>query len=299
MEFFLHAAIGIKSLEIPELSLWYLCRGLDPEGSGWADVKKDDLAQFGKHRCTLWRWLNNNTLFRSYTKIEGGYRVFYRSLVRVCSALGVSQLGGIAHTDEVSNLAKQAALIQAQRLQDQSRWLAIHGRGAEHTKDMPQAFDFFDNDGTNKSWHIGSRGTVGGIVGKSILFAGRPVVKLEAESFFGGSQNGIAKRLGVCRQTVGKLLRESAKVRIVLDSSWWHWHRARFEQSENLGQPTETGFMWLRKGERNYYPKKLNPYIYYPLFELKSQKTLRNIVSGMAGVGEYLRTRPEHKATQL
>jgi hypothetical protein len=280
MEFPLHATIGVRALKVPEIALWYLCRGLDPAGSGKAFVPQEEIAKFGKHRCTIWRWLTNIVLFRSYRKVEGGIVIYYRSLLRVCEDYEIKDLGGIALTDEVTDLPSQAALIQAQRTQDQSRWLAIHGRGGERSDDrLPKALDLFDNEGKRKSWHIRSRGNsspIKGIEGHELVFAGRDLVKLQVTTFFGASQEGIAKRLDISRKTLAKLLEPFEKVQVAIKSSWWHLNRAKFEQSENLGQETESGFLWVSKDNEFWSPTKLNPYIYYPLFQLTSQRQLRS-----------------------
>ena len=88
---------------------------------------------------------------------------------------------------------------------------------------------------------------------------------------YGASQNGIAKRLGISRKKVAELLKSAAKIQVAqFVSSKYYW-RAKFEQEENMGQALESGFVF----SNNKAPLKLQPYRYYPAFQLSSQKHLR------------------------
>lgn len=275
MELNIHAHLAIKVLDEPAIALWYLCRGLDPEGSGKAKVTRQQLAeQFGKSRTTIWRWLNNRKFFRHYyyDVKEGCYVVYLCSIVKVCLALNVVSLGGIGQSDTVDDLAEQAALIEAQKVQGQSYYLAkTSGEGWLMVK--PE--EYFDPEGkplcnislcskTARQLRIKDFSTLN----KRPIMVLRRIVQT-----YGASQYGIAKRLGISVNTVRKLLAPASKIQPALHVSWKYLYRARFEAEENLGSPLETGFL-IRKG----IPLKLLPYRYYPLYALRSCKGLRRAV---------------------
>ena len=257
---------------MPELALWYYCRGLDPQGSGKLIITRKEVeTEFNISRVTFWRWLNNKTLFRhyKYNPKTGAYTIYLSGLINVCIALGVDSLGGIGESDTVKDLAAQAALIEAQKLQAQSAYLAKLN-DPDWALVKPEAY--FDNLGVPLlDISTGSK-TARKIKFKEVReFDNRPLMILRSSVLtYGASQKGIASRLDISVGTVSKLLRSAQKVQPAVRVSWKYYFRAIFEASENFGNPLESGFFPSKEG-----PLKLLPYRYYPLYHLCSQKKLR------------------------
>lgn len=273
MELKVHAHLAIKVLEEPTIALWYYCRGLDANGSGKAYLTRQTIqTEFGISRSTVWRWLNNKKLFRHYRydSQTQTYVVYMQSLVNVCMALKVKSLGGIGETDTVKDLAAQAALIEAQKLQAQSLWLAKRS-GEGWSTVQPE--DYFDSEG-NPLFDISASSKIGRhIKFKAVSkFGNRQIMLLKKTiQTYGASQKGVADRLDVSVSTVHKLLDSASKFQPAVQVSWRYFFRARFEAEENLGSPLETGF-FIKDGG----PLKLLPYRYYPLYVLRSCKRLRH-----------------------
>lgn len=263
MSNFIHSSIAIKSLDVPAIKVWYECRFADPNGNGWAYIEAH------KSRTTMWRYLNDKRLFRSYKKEGNLYKVYYQSTYNVCINLNISNLGAISETDTTHDLAEQAALIQAIKLQQQSMWLCKQ----EYKVNLkPQ--NFFNKEGVPSDNGYGGKDFYG-VNPKLIPFQKRRILFLEVESFYGASQDGIAKRLGICRQTAAKLLENSSKIQLALKSSWYHYYKAKFEASENFGVPPEKGFIFKSKSLVSGVVSKISTYVYYPLFSLCNQKHRR------------------------
>ena len=268
----IHAHLAIKVLELPELALWYYCRGLDTQGSGKLSITRKAIEEgFNITRTTMWRWLNNKALFRhyKYDPKTGAYTIYLTGLVNVCVALNVKNLGGIGESDTVQDLAAQAALIEAQKLQAQSAYLAKLN-DSDWTLVKPEAY--FDGLGEPLlDISTGSK-TARKIKLKEVReFNNRPLMILRNTALtYGASQKGIASRLDISVGTVSKLLRSAQKFQPAVRVSWKYYFRAVFEASENFGNPLESGFFPSKEG-----PLKLLPYRYYPLYALRSQKKLR------------------------
>ena len=118
------------------------------------------------------------------------------------------------------------------------------------------------------------------------LVRGRSVYNyLQANSYvlpFGGSQRGIADRLGISISTVKRYLEKHPKVRIAYKTTWFHYYKHKFEASENFGKPLEEGFIISSKyrssnGKGDVFKWGTN--LYYPLYSLTSSRRLRDRVS--------------------
>lgn len=97
----LHSAIG--DLKAQPTGLWYLLRLMDSDGNGWVDTSFAEIGLHLKcHNSTIYRWLKQGRglWFRSYRKlVDGGVRVYYVSITKVCEQLQIRNLGHIGLVD--------------------------------------------------------------------------------------------------------------------------------------------------------------------------------------------------------
>lgn len=272
MEVRIHAKLAIKVLEVPALNLWYYCRGLDTNGSGRVVLTRKDLDSFNRSRMAMYRWLNDKRLFRSYryNYSNKSYVIYLSSLFTVAEELHVKSLGGIGWSDTVNDLAGQAALIEAIKLQQQSAWLAERCKTGFKTI-KPE--EYFDSEGNPLS-HIsrGSRAARRCKIKDFFEFNGRRIALLtKTPTTYGASISGISKSLNICRSTAGALLSSASRIQLAQHVNWNYFWRAKFEQQEAMGAECESGFFFCQ----DKLPLKLLPYRYYPAYQLTSQKRLR------------------------
>ena len=125
LEVTIHSKLAVKILQVPALNLWYYLRALDCKGSGRIEIDVNKLlGRLGVSRATLYRYLNNEDLFRTYKSRKGILTIYLVSLPKVCRALDISNLGAIGYGDANDDIVEQAIGIQAQTLQNQSFYLA-------------------------------------------------------------------------------------------------------------------------------------------------------------------------------
>jgi hypothetical protein len=289
----IHSHLAIRSLECPALNLWYLCRGKDEEGSGWAIITKADLDSFGKCRTTTWRWLNNRDLFIRYSldRSSGTYKVYYRSVITVCNHFEVN-LGAVGFTDTITDLAAQAANIEAIKLQQNSLWLA--------NKDLRELSTYFSQEfdlskqqvrqfiERNKIVKPDKYFTTNGIP-LSDISAGSQVKSGRIDDFFyynkrqvallwdktityGASLTTIASNLQISYATAQRLLVTAPRLQIAYSISWDQYWLYKQEQQEGIDK---SPFVSVKKGK----PFQMGTYRYYSLYKLCSQKRLRNKIN--------------------
>lgn len=91
-----HAGIARK----PWARLWYLCRGLDPQGRGIVDLPAEGVCQLlAVSKPTLYEWLRDGKCagaFRSYKFRQNRLRIILGGLHKVCESLGLQTWGAIA-----------------------------------------------------------------------------------------------------------------------------------------------------------------------------------------------------------
>lgn len=115
--------------------LWYYSRSLDSQGSGWAAFSlKSACELLGRGKSTVKRYLTNGLrkgLFRSYTTTGDAVQVYYSSLHEVAIKCGLESFGAVAELgiDQLKNLKFWAIQLEAQNLQNQSRFQARNAGG--------------------------------------------------------------------------------------------------------------------------------------------------------------------------
>ena len=81
----------------PWARLWYLCRGLDKDGSGWIELPLCVVAAFlNCDEKTVYRYLRDGKqawAFRKYRVKKGMLRVYLGSLFKVCWKLNLRKWG--------------------------------------------------------------------------------------------------------------------------------------------------------------------------------------------------------------
>lgn len=117
--------------------LWYLLRGLDEDGSGYAAVHIQQVCEeyLGCSQATFYKMLKQGMgiWFRGYTKGAGVVRIWYRATERVCADLGIERLGAVAYTDSEcltrAGAKGTATALDAQLKQRQAYWAAKQDSG--------------------------------------------------------------------------------------------------------------------------------------------------------------------------
>lgn len=126
------------------ISLWYYVRALDSKGSGCATFALEDACKLlGKGKSTVKRYLTNGLrlgLFRSYSTSDDHVRVFYSSLHEVAIRCGLESFGAVAELeiDQLKNLKFWAIQLEAQNLQNQSRFQARNAGGMKRKVAKPE-----------------------------------------------------------------------------------------------------------------------------------------------------------------
>lgn len=327
LEVTIHSKLAVKAIQIPEIRLWYYCRALDMNGCGKIQISINEVREsLGVSKATLYRYLNNKDLFRSYRSRKGLLTIYLVSLPKVCRAIG-TDLGAIGYGDANEDIVEQAVGIQAQTLQNQSFYLANQAnkvsstigfnypnprkkdRGVKNLK-LKATYNplaakypivnpvdcFFDEDGKVASPSAISPGVNDGAyipiasahklktpagVREAVIHykdnqgKDKPYCYLEASTYvmpWGGSQKGIAKRLGISVPTVKRYLAKHTKVRLAYKTTWHEYLRHKFEASENFGVPLEEGYIVSKNGKDVF---KWGTNIYYPLYTLTSGKYIK------------------------
>jgi len=114
------------------VQLWYLCRYLDPKGSGTAILDLNQIStilniSFASVRRRLKFGLELE-FFRFFEPIDTKkYKVYYSSLQKVCLRHNITDLGAITEISlsELKHLKFKATEAEALRLQNQSRYKEI------------------------------------------------------------------------------------------------------------------------------------------------------------------------------
>lgn len=112
--------------------LWYLCRGLDIWGRGYAKLPVELCCSLlGVSRQTLYRWLKDGKLagaFRKSKMQRGVLRVYLGGLHKVCFKLGLTDWGsvGVMRLSEVNqNIRHLVTGACTQDLQSKSHYAAV------------------------------------------------------------------------------------------------------------------------------------------------------------------------------
>lgn len=133
----IHSEIG----RYPWAKLWYLLRGLDFGGKGWASLPLETCTELlGATQPTIYRWLKEGRkvgAFRRY-QIKNKYLTIYLgSLFKVCCRLNLRNWGDVGQCYLYEIKSKLRALvtgISTQSLQQKSRYAANSNLTPEYRK---------------------------------------------------------------------------------------------------------------------------------------------------------------------
>lgn len=182
------------------VNLWYLVRGWDRNGCGWAEFTLQEAATaLNKSIPTIKRYLKQGQklgFFYNPSKHGNNIRLYYRSLFKVCEEFELDNWGAVTEIsiDELPQLKLIATEIETQRLQDSSRYQAtrVHRNGVAEPNELIAPSH-------------SSRGVKGNVIhrGNTALFVDEHFVP------FGTSQRTIANSLSRSDRTIRKRLSNS------------------------------------------------------------------------------------------
>lgn len=186
--------------------LWYLCRGLDVDGSGYVTIPLEVIEAFlDCSEKSIYRWLQQGKrkgAFRSYQVRKGMLQVYLGSLFQVCWQLNLKQWGavGVVPLSEVNAHIKATTTgIVTQQLQQNSRYAADKKLKPEHRK-------FFGTPHPNelivKSAGQSSLKPAVGEVPCVLHISEKRIFVSKNFTVFGTSQNTIASEFGIHPVTI-------------------------------------------------------------------------------------------------
>lgn len=133
----IHSRIARK----PWARLWYLCRGIDKNGSGHVEIPLQAVESFlDCDEKTIYRWLQNGKrvgAFHRYRVKRGMLLIYLGSFFKVCYKLNLRRWGTVAIVplSEVNaHIRKLTTGIVTQQLQQKSRYAADKKLKPEHRK---------------------------------------------------------------------------------------------------------------------------------------------------------------------
>lgn len=192
------------------IKLWYWLRSQDPLGSGWAEIKLLEVAEtFDRSRYTITRWINWGLqlgFFRARVRLGvKHFRIYYSSAISICANRGISTLGAIAQVevDRLKNLKFAATEAEALKLQAQSRYTEVNRHNHESVKaKVIDPVRVLTSD-------LGK--------GATLTRKGRFTFLKSSALPIGGSQKGIASRMGRHADTVQRRLADQYRANHGLD----------------------------------------------------------------------------------
>lgn len=196
-----HAGIARK----PWARLWYLSRGLDPQGQGIIDLPADVVCQLlAVSKPTLYEWLRNGLqdgAFRRYKFRQNHLQIWLGGLHKVCQSLNLKTWGATAVMsllDVNRHIRALATGIVTADLQSKSHFAARRSL-KEHERQFysPPTAEAILAEGRRSSQNP-VKGQVPFLlhVGPSLAFVSKSFVP------FGASQRSIGAALGVSEWTV-------------------------------------------------------------------------------------------------
>jgi hypothetical protein len=299
LEYRVHSRIGILCGARPAAQLWYACRALDVNGCGHVTIPSGEVErQLGKSRTTVWRYLNDTTFFRAYHYRDGYLTIYMHGLSATCLNLGLNGIGPVGFNVGLDSIQADAAAIGAQALQQQSKWVATHmpGKGPTASVDATTITDLGNSSFISGGLPSISDGAAPpGAILLDPLCAGTATLHTVnglpftvhvlniAGTIYGASLEGIGALLHVCSKTVSRSLRNSLRVRQGQQIPMWKYLGLRFEACETLNGRNEDSPYCYYALHKILGPYRLYTYLYYPMYQLCSQKRLK------ARVNPYLK----------
>jgi len=198
-----HARIAMH----PWAKLWYYCRALDDQGSGFIEISKRQARGFFRiGASTLYEWLRSGRqagAFRDYRAKGDRLKIWLGSLVKVCRTLNLEEWGTTATIalTEVRSLKSHAIAATCQQLQDRSRYAAWRSQKSKERKvfKLPTADQIFQK---NQASDKPSRGQIPFLLhkGDRVAFVSKGFVP------FGVNQHTVGAGVGRSERTVRRHL---------------------------------------------------------------------------------------------
>lgn len=201
------------------IKIWYLARGLDPNGSGWVEVQVREVCKLSDRQLpTIYEWLREARAagaIRSFRVKHETVRIYYSSLTKLSQRLGLDNWGTVANVplEAVSRLKDIAVECETQYQQEASQFAAIkqlskQDRIAFKLHPVDDLVMETDEPDLTIEWSRGASATESIQSGQSSLQAPKihrgPRRVFVSEPFipFGASQIAIARALGCDERTV-------------------------------------------------------------------------------------------------
>lgn len=301
LEYRLHARVGILHGRKPAVQLWYALRALDVDGSGKVTIPVGEAErQLGKSASTIRRYLMDDVLFRSYSVTDGVITIYLHGLASVCRALYLTDIGPVGFNEGLGQLVKDSALVGAVALQQASLYLATHDKQG-HCIDAVDVVDATKITTVQELMGTTSYIT-GGVTAATTLaedvlvdvpqlkgtftintITGRPqpvhMLRLGTH-MYGASLAGIAGLLQVCSKTISRALQGTLRIRQAQQIYWSEYYHLKNEASETLtGTNSEDCKYPFYSKHEHMGPYRLYTYLYYPLYQLCSQRVLKSHVN--------------------
>ncbi len=197
-----HSEIG----RFPWARLWYLLRGLDFFGKGWASLPLAMCAELlGVSQKTIYRWLKDGRkqgAFRHYQVRDGHLKIYLGGLFKVCWHLNLKNWGdvGVCHLWEIkTKLRALVTGISTQALQQQSRYAANSNLTPEYRKffGAPHPSELLGKG--RVSSHKSAEGEIPPFV---LHVSNQKVFVSKGFIHFGTDQPSISREVGVHERTI-------------------------------------------------------------------------------------------------
>lgn len=176
---------------------WSFVRSLDPQGSGCASFRVADAAKsLYIPKSTIYRYIKNGLrlkIFRRVKSINGIKTIYYSSVVNVCLAQGVKDLGAIVEV-QVKDLKNSKAIATQAEVQKLQR-ASLYKAKKKDKRPLPTSDKLLSQSSK-------TRGLLDNVVRSThrFLFVTPDFLT------YGGSQSTIAKKMGRDRRTINRRL---------------------------------------------------------------------------------------------
>ena len=149
--FKLHSVLS--ELKAPCYGLWAFCRGLDVSGVGYVEIALEEIClNLQTKPSTVYRWLKSGwkTWFSDWKNLgKNVFRIYYRSILKVCAENQISDLGAIAFVKPVhltrSGRKVKAAELEAQLAQHQAYYAAFKSLDKQDAQKLTKSEKVFSS----------------------------------------------------------------------------------------------------------------------------------------------------------
>lgn len=143
----------LSELKAPCYGLWAFCRGLDVSGVGYVDIALEEICvHLHTKPSTVYRWLKSGwgTWFSDWKNLGTNvFRIFYRSIVKVCAEHQISDPGAIALVSPIhltrSGRKVKAAELEAQLAQHQAYYAAFKSLDKQDAQKLTKSEKVFSS----------------------------------------------------------------------------------------------------------------------------------------------------------